>query len=143
MSTVVEMQSIGRPRQYVSAARLYAMYPLLRFSYERGAYVLRFVGETRGPVLRKDRRRRQLEFAGYDRRAGGVNPVLASRPLGGVRRIEPGDGRAEADGQAAAAPKAPSAPIRVTNTKRTRAEQAQATRRRRQGGRQRPPRPHR
>ena len=143
MSTVVEMQSIGRPRQYVSAARLYAMYPLLRFSYERGAYVLRFVGETRGPVLRKDRRRRQLEFAGYDRRAGGVNPVLASRPMGGVRRIEPGDGRAAADGQAVAAPKAPIAPIRVTNTKRTRAEQAQATRRRRQGGRQRPPRPHR
>ncbi len=143
MSTVVEMQSIGRPRQYVSAARLYAMYPLLRFSYERGAYVLRFVGETRGPVLRKDRRRRQLEFAGQDRRAGGVNPVLASRPLGGVRRIEPRDGRAEADGQAVAAPKAPIAPIRVTNTKRTRAEQAQATRRRQQGGRQRPPRPHR
>jgi len=116
------------------------MYPLLRFSYERGAYVLRFVGETRGPVLRKDRRRRQLEFAGYDRRAGGVNPVLASRPLGGVRRIEPGDGRPAGDRQAAAAPKTP---IRVPNTKRTRAEQAQATRRRQQGGRQRPQRPHR
>ncbi len=53
------MHTLGRPRQYVSAARLYAMFPVLRFSYERGAYVLRFVGENHGPVLRKDRRRRQ------------------------------------------------------------------------------------
>ncbi len=87
---MVEMHSTGRPRQYVSPARLYAMFPLLRFSYERGAYVLRFVGETKGPVLRKDRRRRHREFAGDDRREGGVDPTLASRPVGSVRRIEVG-----------------------------------------------------
>ncbi len=71
----------------MSAARLYAMFPALRFSYERGAYVLRFIGETRGPVLRKDRRRSQQEYAGPDRRAGGVD-LTASRPRGNVRRIE-------------------------------------------------------
>jgi hypothetical protein len=98
------------------------MLPVLRFSYERGAYVLRFVGETRGPVLRKDRRRRQLAFAWTDRRAGAVNPVAASRPMGSVRRIE--EPRATAE-----------APPR-------RAERTAATRRRRQHGRQRRPRPH-
>ena len=51
------MQKISRPRRYVSSLRLYAMLPALRYSHERGAYVLRLVGETRGPVLRKDRRR--------------------------------------------------------------------------------------
>ncbi len=110
------MTSIGRPRQYVSAARLYAMFPVLRFSFERGAYVLRFVGESRGPVLRKDRRRRQQEFTGPDRRAGAVNPVVASRPSGSVRRIELDGGTASR---------------RAT------------TQRRRQHGQQRRPRPHR
>ncbi|HTU96062.1 MAG TPA: hypothetical protein VMF14_09505 [Solirubrobacteraceae bacterium] len=130
------MQSIERPRQYVSPARLYAMYPVLRFSYERGAYVLRFVGETRGPVLRKNRRRRQRAFSGGDRRAGGIDPILASRPVGNVRRIEPGS-------VATAAAESPAPPARVPNTKRSRAEQSQATRRRRPEGRQQPPRPHR
>ena len=115
------MQSIGRPRQYVSAARLYAMFPLLRFSYDRGAYVLRFVGGTRGPVLRRDRRRGQREFNGPDRREGGVD-LLASRPQGSVRRIE------------------------VAATSRTDAAEHRgegpAVTRRRQHGRQRPPRPH-
>ena len=128
---MVEIQSIGRPRQYVSPVRLYAMFPLLRFSYERGAYVLRVIGETRGPVLRKDRRRRRGEFTGTDRRAGGVD-LLASRPVGGVRRIEPGD----------VARRAPVSPTRVPNTKRSRAAQSQATRRRRPADRQQPPRPH-
>ena len=90
MSTVVEMQSIGRPRQYVSAARLYAMFPLLRFSYERGAYVLRFVGESRGPVLRKDRRRRPAGVPGPDRRGGRGGPVASPHgpwaASGGSRR---------------------------------------------------------
>jgi hypothetical protein len=134
MSTVVEMQSIGRPRQYVSAARLYAMFPLLRFSYERGAYVLRFVGETHGPVLRKDRRRRQQDFGGRDRREGAVDLVESSRPLGSVRRIE-----------AAEAPRrnADSASARTPDAARRRPEGGDASRRRRQHGRQRPPRPHR
>jgi hypothetical protein len=113
---MAEMMSIGRPRRYVSAARLYAMFPVLRFSFERGAYVLRFVGESRGPVLRKDRRRRQQEFTGLDRRGGAVDPIRASRPQGSVRRIE-------LDGGTARRP--------PTAT------------RRRQHGRQRPPRPHR
>ena len=162
MSIVGEMQSIGRPRQYVSSVRLYAMFPLMRFSYERGAYVLRFVGETRGPVLRKDRRRGQQEFGGADRRAGGVD-LLASRPVGNVRRIEPGDaaernepgdvaGRIES-GDVAERNQPGDAgrrgtvsgetPTRVPNTKRSRAQQTRATPRRRPEGRQRPPRPHR
>ena len=162
------MQSIERPRQYVSPARLYAMFPVLRFSYERGAYVLRVVGESRGPVLRKNRRRRQRVFAGADRRAGAVD-LLASRPVGNVRLVKaPGGERtdggrtdaARADaarkdaartdatttnaGRAdAVSSESPSPPARVPNTKRSRAAQAQATRRRRPAGRQQPPRPHR
>jgi len=129
------MRSFGRPRQYVSAVRLYAMFPLLRFSYERGAYVLRFVGETRGPVLRKDRRRRQLAFLGPDRRAGAVNTLVSSRPLGSVRRIEvPRAPGREAD-SVETTPRASEATGR-------RREAAPANRRRRPHGRQRPPRPH-
>lgn len=44
------------------------MRPLLRYDYSRSAYVLRIVGERYGPVLREDRRRRQLSFDGSDRR---------------------------------------------------------------------------
>jgi len=136
MSTVVEMQSIGRPRQYVSAARLYAMFPLLRFSYERGAYVLRFVGESRGPVLRKDRRRRQQEFLGHDRREGAVDLLESSRPLGSVRRVEAAEAPRRAAKSAEAGTRTPEAPPR------RRPEGSAANRRRRQHGRQRPPRPH-
>ena len=142
------MQSIERPRQYVSPARLYAMFPVLRFSYERGAYVLRVVGESRGPVLRKNRRRRQRAFAGTDRRAGAVD-LLASRPVGNVRLVKaPGGertdgGRTNAARADAVSSESPSPPARVPNTKRSRAAQAQATRRRRPAGRQQPPRPHR
>jgi hypothetical protein len=127
---MAEIQSIGRVRQYVSAARLYAMFPLLRYSYERGAYVLRFVGESHGPVLRKDRRRARLQYAGPDRRAGAVDPAVASRPMGGVRRIE-------------VAAKAPRPQPRKPDATRHGAEGGDASRRRRQHGRQRPPRPHR
>jgi hypothetical protein len=133
MSVVVEIQSIGRPRQYVSAARLYAMFPVLRFSYERGAYVLRFVGENRGPVIRKDRRRRQQELSGPDRREGGVD-LAASRPVGSVRRIEVADRRGTDSSDAA---------TRTPETTRRRPQAPDPTRRRRQHGRQRPPRPHR
>ena len=137
MSRVTEMTSIGRTRQYVSAARLYAMFPVLRFSYERGAYVLRFVGETRGPVLRRDRRRRQQEFTGPDRRAGALDVSLALRPTGSVRRIEVAPAASGPNGESVAtttgAAKAP----------RLRPEEAEVSRRRRQHGRQRPPRPHR
>jgi hypothetical protein len=134
---MVEMTSIGRPRQYVSAARLYAMFPLLRFSYERGAYVLRFVGESRGPVLRKDRRQRQADFGGADRREGAVNLLEASRPLGSVRRVEMGEAALARDDQRSAATTG------AAKAPRRRPEGADASRRRRPHGRQRPPRPHR
>jgi hypothetical protein len=133
---MVDMMSIGRPRQYVSAARLYAMFPLLRFSYERGAYILRFVGETRGPVLRKDRRRRQQAFGGPDRREGAVDLIASSRPLGSVRRVEVGETASRPDGEL------PAATTGAAKTPRRRPEGADASRRRRHG-RQRPPRPHR
>jgi hypothetical protein len=45
-----------RTRRYVNAQWLGALSPLLRYSYSRDAYVLRFVGRTFGPVLREDRR---------------------------------------------------------------------------------------
>lgn len=137
MSRVTEMTSIGRPRQYVSAARLYAMFPVLRFSYERGAYVLRFVGESRGPVLRRDRRRRQEEFTGTDRRAGAVDVSLALRPTGSVRRIDAAEAASRRNGESTAATTG------ASRTTRRRPEGAEANRRRRQHGRQRPPRPHR
>jgi hypothetical protein len=115
------------------------MFPALRFSYERGAYVLRFVGETRGPVLRKDRRRRKQEHAGPDRRAGGVDVVASSRPIGSVRRIE----AAEAPRRGAVSAESAETTTRSPEATRHRAEEAAAKRRRRQHGRQRPPRPHR
>jgi hypothetical protein len=151
------MHNFGRPRQYVSAARLYAMFPLLRFSYERGAYVLRFVGETRGPVLRKDRRRRQQEFLGHDRREGAVDPQLASRPQGSVRRIEAADaprrGTSSATSTAKPAARRPDTArgadtvrgadsTRGADGTRRLTEGSSPNRRRRQHGRQRPPRPH-
>jgi hypothetical protein len=128
------MSNFGRPRQYVSALRLYAMFPVLRFSYERGAYVLRFVGETKGPVLRKNRRRRQLQFTGADRREGAVD-LTASRPRGSVRRIE----ATEASRRGAEGTRSPA---RAADASRRQPEGAGANRRRRQHGRQRPPRPH-
>ncbi|MFL5865348.1 MAG: hypothetical protein ACJ780_32040 [Solirubrobacteraceae bacterium] len=86
------MQRIQRPRRYVSALQLYAMMPVLRYSYERGAYVLRVVGESRGPVLRKDRRRYQRAYNGSERRLDAletaIDPALTSRPVGGVRVLD-------------------------------------------------------
>jgi hypothetical protein len=114
------------------------MFPALRFSYERGAYVLRFVGETKGPVLRKDRRRNQQEYAGPDRREGGVD-LTASRPRGNVRRIEVGEAARQSAGSAESTGAATPAP----DSTRRRPERADPSRRRRQHGRQRPPRPHR
>ena len=135
------MQRIPRPRRYVSPVRLYALMPVLRFSYERGAYILRLIGETRGPVLRKDRRRAQATFTGPDRRAGAVDPIAAGGPVGGarrvdtisVRRVEPADG----DGARRPAEAKP----RAAGAKRSRSAGAEANPRRRQHGRQRPPRP--
>ena len=45
------------------------MRPALRYSATRDAYVLRAVGNSNGPVLRPDRRRRRRQsFEGTDRR---------------------------------------------------------------------------
>ncbi|HYB22602.1 MAG TPA: hypothetical protein VED41_02315 [Solirubrobacteraceae bacterium] len=43
--------------------------PLLRYSTTRDAYVLRAIGGSRGPVLRRERRRRGRPFDGTERRA--------------------------------------------------------------------------
>jgi hypothetical protein len=62
------MHRPARPRHYVPHGLLTLMRPFLRYSYSRGAYVLRVVGERWGPVLRQDQRRHQLEYNGHDRR---------------------------------------------------------------------------
>jgi hypothetical protein len=61
-----------RPRHFVSRRTILLLRPLFRYSLARDAYVLRLVGSTRGPVLRRERRRRQREHAGPERRKGGI-----------------------------------------------------------------------
>jgi hypothetical protein len=58
-----------RPRHYVSRTTLALARPLFRYSLSRDAYVLRLIGNTRGPVLRRERRTRQAEHAGSERRS--------------------------------------------------------------------------
>ncbi|MGD0454573.1 MAG: hypothetical protein ABSB69_13335 [Solirubrobacteraceae bacterium] len=50
--------------------RLLILRPLLRYSITREAFVLRVIGNSAGPVLRADRRRRlrRQRFDGIDRR---------------------------------------------------------------------------
>lgn len=62
------MERNPRQRHYVSRFILVLMRPLLRYSTARSAYVLRIVGETHGPVLRQNMRRRQTPYHGPDRR---------------------------------------------------------------------------
>jgi hypothetical protein len=50
MDAPVEAQK--RPRRHVGTALLTLVRPLFRFSRSRDAYVLRLVGDRRGPVLR-------------------------------------------------------------------------------------------
>ena len=57
-----------RPRRYVSRSKLVLLCPLFRYSSPRNAYVLRMVGNTRGPVLCRERRRRQRSWPGEERR---------------------------------------------------------------------------
>lgn len=57
-----------RPRHYVSRATLALMQPLFRYSLSRDAYVLRVIGNSRGPVLRRERRNKQRDYAGPERR---------------------------------------------------------------------------
>jgi hypothetical protein len=63
------MRSVGRPRRYVARYWLLLLKPALRYSTTRDAFVLRGIGNSRGPVLRPDRRKRQQRtFEGIDRR---------------------------------------------------------------------------
>ncbi len=62
------MRSTVRPRQYVARHWFVILRPMLRYSATRDAFVLRFVGNSTGPVLRPDRRRRPQSFEGVDRR---------------------------------------------------------------------------
>ncbi|HEY7934022.1 MAG TPA: hypothetical protein VID48_09365 [Solirubrobacteraceae bacterium] len=66
------LRSVTRPRRYLAHHWLVLLTPLLRYSATRDAYVLRAVGGSKGPVLRVDRRRRQLGFDGIDRRTSAA-----------------------------------------------------------------------
>ncbi len=57
-----------RKRHYVSKNVLTLAWPLFRYSIARDAYVLRYIGSTRGPVLKQERRKRQRAFLGRERR---------------------------------------------------------------------------
>lgn len=57
-----------RPRHYVSSTTLMLMRPVFRYSSSRDAYVLRLIGNSSGPVLRRERRSKQRDFAGPERR---------------------------------------------------------------------------
>jgi hypothetical protein len=57
-----------RPRHYVSRSTLALARPLFRYSLSRDAYVMRVIGNTQGPVLRRERRHKELEHAGAERR---------------------------------------------------------------------------
>jgi hypothetical protein len=58
-----------RPRRYVAPLWLSALKPLFRYSATRDAYVLRAIGNSSGPVLRVDRRRRRrTSYEGAERR---------------------------------------------------------------------------
>jgi len=61
-----------RRRRYVSRFILLLLWPLLRYSSSRDAYVLRVIGGRRGPVLRQERRRVHGDYAGPERRRAGV-----------------------------------------------------------------------
>src|ERR1700682_861299 len=61
--------------------------PALRYSRSRDAFVLRAVGNNRGPVLRCERRRRLIaRFEGADRRGTGVAAVLRGAPADAVEK---------------------------------------------------------
>lgn len=57
-----------RPRHYVSRATLALARPLFRYSLSRDAYVMRVIGNTHGPVLRRERRHLARQHGGPDRR---------------------------------------------------------------------------
>jgi hypothetical protein len=65
------MRTHQRPRRYVAGHWLMLLRPLLRYSLTREAFVVRGVGNSVGPVLCVERRRRvQRPYAGAERRGG-------------------------------------------------------------------------
>jgi hypothetical protein len=62
------MTRTPRRRHYVSRPTLALVKPLFRYSLGRDAYVLRGIGGSRGPVLRRERRNRQRDWPGPERR---------------------------------------------------------------------------
>ncbi len=63
------MHAAARPRRYVDRHLLMLLRPVLRYSYGREAWVLRLVGNARGPVLRANRRSGASNaFTGAERR---------------------------------------------------------------------------
>lgn len=63
------MRTEVRPRRYLARHWLLVLRPVFRYSATRDAFVLRFLGNSTGPVLRPDRRRRRSQsFEGVDRR---------------------------------------------------------------------------
>ncbi len=62
------MRTEVRPRRYLARHWLVILRPIFRYSATRDAFVLRLLGNTIGPVLRVDRRRRSRPFEGVDRR---------------------------------------------------------------------------
>lgn len=57
-----------RPRHYVPGLILFLVRPLFRYSSTRDAYVVRLIGRSTGPVLRRERRHVQRDYLGSDRR---------------------------------------------------------------------------
>jgi hypothetical protein len=66
------MGATQRSRRYVAQHWLSILRPAFRYSTTRDAYVLRLVGNSRGPVLRADRRRRRVPFDGVERRGAQI-----------------------------------------------------------------------
>jgi hypothetical protein len=63
------MRTQQRPRRYVARHWLVLLKPVLRYSATRDAFVLRALGNSAGPVLRVDRRRRGASsYDGAERR---------------------------------------------------------------------------
>jgi hypothetical protein len=65
------MRTHQRPRRYLAGHWLLLLRPLLRYSVTRDAFVLRAAGNSIGPVLCVERRRRpQRPYTGVERRGG-------------------------------------------------------------------------
>jgi hypothetical protein len=63
------MRTQPRPRHYLPAHWLAVLRPVLRYSANRDAYLLRGIGDRMGPVFRLERRGRgRPSYGGEERR---------------------------------------------------------------------------